>query len=64
MSTLNYDTLLKRREGITRDLPEGDNEDEEESVTELKSHARKAMRALEKNNSVVAYNLLKRIVGD
>jgi len=27
MSTLNYDTLLKRREGITRDLPEGDNED-------------------------------------
>ena len=44
--------------------PEGDNEDEEESVTELKSHARKAMRALEKNNSVVAYNLLKRIVGD
>jgi glyoxylase-like metal-dependent hydrolase (beta-lactamase superfamily II) len=27
MSTLQYDTLLMRREGLTRDLPPGDNED-------------------------------------
>ena len=27
MSTLQYDTLLMRREGLTRDLPAGDNED-------------------------------------
>jgi glyoxylase-like metal-dependent hydrolase (beta-lactamase superfamily II) len=27
MTNLRYDTLLARREGLTRDLPEGDNED-------------------------------------
>ena len=27
MTDLTYDTLLTRREGLTRDLPEGDNED-------------------------------------
>ena len=27
MTTLRYDTLLARREGLTRDLPAGDNED-------------------------------------
>lgn len=27
MTDLTYDTLLARREGLTRDLPEGDNED-------------------------------------
>ena len=27
MSELRYDTLLVRREGLTRDLPAGDNED-------------------------------------
>jgi glyoxylase-like metal-dependent hydrolase (beta-lactamase superfamily II) len=27
VQTLNYDTLLMRREGLTRDLPPGDNED-------------------------------------
>lgn len=39
-------------------------EDEDESVSHLKGYARQALRALEKNNSVAAYNLLKRIVGD
>lgn len=41
-----------------------DEEDEDESVTALKGYARQALRALEKNNSVVAYNLIKRIVGE
>jgi hypothetical protein len=27
MSELDYDTLLLRREGLTRDVPAGDNED-------------------------------------
>jgi hypothetical protein len=27
MPNLSYDTLLARREGFTRDLPAGDNED-------------------------------------
>ena len=27
MSQLHYETLLLRREGLTRDLPSGDNED-------------------------------------
>ena len=27
MSELRYDTLLLRREGLTRDVPAGDNED-------------------------------------
>jgi hypothetical protein len=44
--------------------PEPDDEEEDESVTALKGYARQALRALEKNNSVAAYNLLKRIVGD
>ena len=41
-----------------------DEEDRDESVAELKGYARQALRALEKNNSVAAYNLLKRIVDD
>jgi hypothetical protein len=43
---------------------EKDDEEEDESVTELKGCARQAMRALEKNNSVAAYNLLKRMIGE
>lgn len=43
--------------------PKVDEDDEDESVRELKGYARQAMRALEKNNSVSAYNLLKRIIG-
>ena len=43
--------------------PEPEEEDEDETVTALKGYARQAMRALEKNNSVAAYNLLERIVG-
>ena len=35
---------------------------EEDSVSALKAYARQAMRALKKNNSVAAYNLLKRII--
>jgi hypothetical protein len=42
-----------------------DTEDgDDESVATLKTYARQAMRALEKNNSVAAYNLLKRIAED
>ena|ERR1700683_4117730 len=44
--------------------PEVDDEEKNETAAELKGYARQAMRALEKNNSVAAYNLLKRIVGD
>ena len=44
--------------------PDKDDEEEDDSVTQLKGYARQALRALEKNNSVAAYNLLKRIVGD
>ena len=42
--------------------PQTDDEDEDDSVSELKAIARQAFRALEKGNSVAAYNLLKRIV--
>ncbi len=46
-------------------FPKPEAEDEEdESITEFKGHVRQAIRALEKNNSVAAYNLLKRIVGN
>ena len=44
--------------------PEPEDDDEDETVSELKGYARQALRALEKNNSVAAYNLLKRIVGE
>ena len=44
--------------------PEPEEEDEDESITEIKGSVRQAMRSLEKGNSVAAYNLLKRIVGD
>jgi hypothetical protein len=44
--------------------PEPDAEEEDDSVAAIKGYARQALRALEKNNSVAAYNLLKRIVGD
>jgi hypothetical protein len=46
--------------------PETDDEHEEEqeAVTEIKGYVRQAMRALEKGNSVAAYNLLKHINGE
>jgi hypothetical protein len=44
--------------------PEKDDEEEDKTISELKGYARQALRALEKNNSVAAYKLLKRIVED
>ena len=47
-------------------FPKGEkaDEDDDESVSELKDLARQAFRALEKGNSVAAYNILKRIIDD
>jgi hypothetical protein len=44
--------------------PEKDDEEEDKTISELKGYVRQALRALEKNNSVAAYKLLKRIVED
>ena len=41
-----------------------ENEAEDESVSELNASLRQAIRSLEKNNSVVAYKILKRTVGE
>jgi hypothetical protein len=40
-----------------------EEEDEDETVMELKKQVRRAMRALEEGKQVAAFNLLKRIVG-
>ena len=70
-ATTNHSKPSSKKEGKTESAkiiefpkPEADEEEEDDSVSELKGYVRQAIRALEKNNSVAAYNLLKRIVGE
>ena len=45
-------------------FPAGKTENDGDEDDHLKLYVRQAMRALEKGNSVAAYNILKRIIPD
>ena len=45
-------------------FPAKREEDDDEDADDLKASVRQALRALEKGNSVAAYNILKRIIPD
>ena len=54
---LKFPGLVRKRTANEGSPPEAP------AVSAMKGYARQALRALEKNNSVAAYNLLKKIVG-